>query len=92
MRDSFSKARETHLLVDPGAGVILEAPGVASVSRRNVDTHPYIESVVSDGKETIFAGPDAKAAAKGHTSQDNFVRYDVVRDVAGFLEIVRTTA
>lgn len=92
MRDSFSKSRETHLLVDDGAGVVLEAPGLASVSRRYVESHPFIESVVirdPDREERIYAGSDAKVAAAGRANCSDYVEYVVEREVAGFLEIRR---
>ena len=89
MYDSFTKAHETYLLVDDGAGVILEAPGFATISRRNVEANRYIFSVIVGDEEQIFAGPDAKAAALGHISKDNYVKYIVIRDAAGFLEMTR---
>jgi hypothetical protein len=88
------RVRETPLLIDSGAGVILEAPPLASISRRNVEHNPWIVSASfgvddSDRVEHIFAGPDAKSASLGHRSNDNFVEYTVLREVAGFLEISR---
>jgi hypothetical protein len=84
------RVRETPLLIDAGAGVILEAPPLASISRRNVDHNPFIFSTwASTDEEHIFAGPDAKAASLGHRAQDNFVEYVVLREAAGFLELSR---
>lgn len=82
MRDSTTTGRNT-LLIDIGAGVILDAPPETTVSKRWVDTHPFIEhvpaAILKRGEPLgfIVAGPDAKKVAAGSGGLD-YVLYQIV--------------
>jgi len=87
MRDSTLTGRNT-LLVDIEEGTVLEAPADPEVSKRWVDTHPFIEHVPSAtlGRSEpggfIIAGPDAKAVATGSGGLD-YVLYQIVGQSSG---------
>lgn len=79
-----TKNHEPSLLVDPGAGVLLDVPPNPIVTERYVQSHPFI--VLMD--DHVIAGPDAKRVAAGNGGRE-YVIYRVVRRVAGSLHLER---
>jgi hypothetical protein len=79
-----TRNHEPSLLVDPGAGVLLDAPPNPIVTERYVQTHPFITTVSG----YVIAGPDAQKVAAGNGGEE-FVTYAVVRRVAGALHLQR---
>lgn len=82
MRDSTTT--RTILLIDEGAGVILEAPPEVEVSERYVDSNPFIERT----RTHVIAGPDAKKVASGSGGVD-YVLYEIKGRYFGSLQLKR---
>lgn len=78
-------ARDPILLVDLETGDILEAPATATVSRKYVESHPFMRLWQ---KKFVVAGPHADRVANGHGGTD-YILYTVERELAGFLVIRR---
>lgn len=85
-------ARDPILLVDLETGDILEAPATATVSRKYVESHPFMRLWQKFGGTSqpkfVVAGPHADRVANGHGGTD-FILYAVERELAGFLVIRR---
>jgi hypothetical protein len=75
---------EPTLLVDPGCGVLLDAPPSPIVTERYVETHPYVHRML----DYVIAGPDSPKVFAGNGGED-FITYEVVREVAGALHLER---
>lgn len=84
MRDSFTSSREDNLLIDPGAGIVLDAPPEARVSVRYVDSHPFMERLATH----VVAGPDAAKVARGVHGTD-YVCYEILSNEIGTLHLRR---
>ena len=77
------------LLVDHDEGTVIQCPPNGVVSRRYVDTHPFIELV--RGGEVLVMGPDAPVAARRGSGDDlDVIIYKVNgEEPAGFLRVTR---
>ena len=82
------------LLVDPETGRVLRADGEVMISRRALDSHPYICRIYVGDDWHYVAGPGAYAAKRtGHLNPSgNDVQYRVVEDVAGLFTIHKVAA
>jgi hypothetical protein len=79
-----TRNHEPALIVDPGAGILLDVPPNPIVTERYVETHPFIHQLA----DHVVAGPDSAKVAAGNGGEE-FVVYRVVRRVAGSLHLER---
>ncbi len=74
-------------LVDIEVGTVLRADDEVEISRRWLDSHPFVIPV-GDGRR-VLAGPDAELQAKTISNAGDFVTYDIAREVAGAVTLRR---
>lgn len=85
---------EPKLLVDLETGRVLRGDEAPVVSRRYVDSHPFIELVEGSRADTLFVGPDARRRklarqrGEGEATLDAW-EYEIQAEVAGSLRLQR---
>ncbi len=89
MYQSTAKSREA-LLVDIEEGILLQTPPSPTVSRRYIESHPFIFEFRSpaSGDNFIVAGPDARKVAGGSGGTD-YALYRIDSEAAGSLRLTR---
>lgn len=87
MNTSVHVRQKDALLVDTGAGVVLQAPPTAVVSRAYAEAHKFV--CIDLTGSYVLAGPDADSACRLGAGGKDVVIYHVDREVTGFLHLTR---